>query len=159
MTAGSVEPVLVLGLGNLLLGDDGVGLRMLEAMGSAPVGTELVDGGTQGLALLSYLENREAIIILDAVGLGAPPGTVHVLHGEDIDRFRAARASTAHEGNALELLAIASLLGVLKDDVAVMVVGIEPGRIATGIGLTTEVEAAVGEALSACRAAIDSYIS
>ncbi len=150
MTDGSVEPVLVLGLGNLLLGDDAVGLRVLEELSPAPEGVEFVDGGTQGLALLGRLEQRRAIVILDAVGVGEPPGTVHLLRGAEIDGFRAARASTAHEGSALELLAVAQLLGILK--CPVMVVGIEPARVATGIGLSDGVEAAMPGAVERARA-------
>src|ERR1039457_4189410 len=91
MTVGSVDvaparaPVLVLGLGNLLLSDDAAGLHLEAALqaerGDSPQ-VEFVDGGTQGLALLDYLSNRRAVLVLDAVGLGAEPGSVHVLRGD-----------------------------------------------------------------------------
>ena len=88
MTAGSASgvaaPVLVLALGNLLLTDDGAGLRLLERLsagGEARGDVEFIDGGTCGLALLPYLERRRAVLILDAMQLGAAPGTVHVLDG------------------------------------------------------------------------------
>jgi hydrogenase maturation protease len=70
---------------------------------------EFVDGGTQGLALLGYLNDRKAIIILDAVGLGAAPGTVHLLGSDEVVALGGRRAGTSHEGNALELLATARL--------------------------------------------------
>ena len=152
MTDGSVEeraPVLVLALGNLLLFDDAVGLRMLELLPREGPGVEYLDGGTQGLALLPYLAGRRAVVILDAVGLGAAAGTVHVLRGEDIDRFNARRAGTAHEGNALELLVTARMLGDAAGEVAV--IGVEPERVATGIGLTPAVEAAVPAAVERAR--------
>ena len=106
MTAGSAKvspadretraPVLVLGLGNLLLQDDGVGLKLLEAVSdSEPFGEEVefVDGGTQGLALLGYLGGRKLTLILDAVGLGQAPGTVHMLRGAEIEKLRAHRST------------------------------------------------------------------
>jgi len=143
-------PVLVLSVGNLLLGDDGVGLRLLERLEAAGnEGVEFVDGGTQGLALLGCLEDREAVLVLDAVGLGAEPGTVHLLKGEEVERLRARRASTAHEGNALELLETARMLGLGGKDLAV--VGIEPASVRTGIGLSTPVERSMGEALACAR--------
>jgi hydrogenase maturation protease len=120
MTAGSVDesparaPILVLGLGNLLLSDDAVGLHLEAALAAERGGSdqvEFVDGGTQGLALLHYLANRRAVLVLDAVGLGAEPGSVHVLRGPAIEGLRVQRATSAHEGNALELLATARLLG------------------------------------------------
>ena len=151
-TAGS-HSVLVLGLGNLLLSDDGVGLRLLaELAGSAEA--DFVDGGTQGLALLPYLADRRAIVILDAVALGAPPGTVHVLEGNSLDSIR---ARTAHESNASELLAAARLLGDLPP--TVVIVGIEPARVATGVGLSAEVEAAIPEAAARAREVLPDVVA
>jgi len=150
MIAGSPEaPVLVLGLGNLLLKDDGVGLRLLEELRreEPPGGSfEFVDGGTQGIALLGRLENRTTAVILDAVRLGAPPGTVHVLRAADLP---VARSGTAHEGNAVELLALAKLLGRGPEEVVIL--GIEPRDIRTGIGLSDDVERAIPEALVRAR--------
>ena len=166
MTAGSVDvapvraPILVLGLGNLLLSDDAAGLHLEAALkaergGDSPE-VEFVDGGTQGLALLDYLSNRRAVLVLDAVGLGAEPGSVHVLRGPAIDGLRVQRATTAHEGNALELLAVARLLG---DEAAeIVVIGVEPAIVATGIGLSPEVTAGLGEAMERARAVLDSML-
>ena len=170
MTAGSVSappypkgapraPVLVLGLGNLLLSDDAAGLH-LEAALAAERGpsdqVEFVDGGTQGLALLHYLARRRAVLVLDAVGLGAEPGSVHVLRGPAIDALRVQRSTTAHEGNALELLATARLLG--DDAGEVVVVGVEPARIATGIGLSPQVEAGLPAAMDRARAVLEAML-
>lgn len=148
MTAGSVEngraPVVVLGLGNLLLTDDGVGLRLLQHLESHPQPgspVEFVDGGTQGLALLGYLAGRKLALILDAVGLGAAPGTIHVLGEAEIADLRPHKAGTAHEGNALELLALARLLGECAE--RTVVIGIEPEHVRTGVGLSPAVEAAI----------------
>jgi hydrogenase maturation protease len=117
---------------------------------------EFVDGGTQGLALLDYLSNRRAVLVLDAVGLGAEPGSVHVLRGPAIDGLRVQRATTAHEGNALELLAVARLLG---DEAAeIVVIGVEPAHIATGIGLSPEVTASLPKAMERARAVLDSML-
>jgi len=146
-------PVLVLGLGNLLLADDGVGLRMLEVLGeesnSYDGAAEFLDGGTQGLALLPYLADRAAILVLDAIGLGERPGTVHVLSGPRVAAFRARRASAAHESNSLELLETARMLGYTFEDIAV--VGVEPFAVRTRIGLSPQVEEAVETAVEQAR--------
>ena len=137
----------MLGLGNLLLSDDAAGLHLeaalLAELGASPR-VEYVDGGTQGLALLHYLANRRAVLVLDAVGLGAEPGSVHVLRGPAIDGLRVQRATTAHEGNALELLATAQLLGDEPDEL--VIIGIEPDHVRTGVGLSEAVSAHVAEA-------------
>jgi hydrogenase maturation protease len=166
MTAGSVEPgpdrapVLVLGLGNPLLGDDGAGLRILEELsrdaGRWREAVELVDGGTQGLALLGWLSRRPAVVVLDAIALGAEPGSVHVLREADLARLHASRSGTAHESSALELLATARLLGEAPGEV--VVVGVEPGEVGTGIGLTPAVERALGPASDQARAVVDRLI-
>jgi hydrogenase maturation protease len=150
MTSGSAEP-LVLGLGNLVLADDGVGLRIAEAL--CDTGVEVVDGGTQGLALLGLIEHRPALLICDAVGLGAAPGTVHVLRQEEIWNLPAHRPSTAHEGNARGLLQAARLLGVEPEFISV--VGIEPGELRSRIGLSAPVEAALPAAIAAARAELE----
>lgn len=153
----SACPTLVLGLGNVLLRDDAIGLRMLEALqGDERFGEcEFVDGGTQGIALLGYFEGRASALILDAVALGAAPGTVHVLREPD---FQTVRGSTAHEGGALEVLALAKLLGQAPDDV--VIVGIEPDEVRTGIGLSDRVEAALPEAAAKAREILEErYVS
>ncbi len=146
-------PVLVLAVGNVLLGDDGCGQRMLErleAMGERwGDAVEMVDGGTQGLALLGLIAGRRAIVVLDAVALGAAAGMVHCLRGEQVFGALAAPGATAHEGNAGELLRAAALLGDLPADV--VVVGVEPRRMATATELSAEVGASVE--VAAARAA------
>jgi hydrogenase maturation protease len=152
--ATACPPILVLGVGNLLLQDDAAGLRMLQELSARKLGddVELVDGGTLGLSLLGQVVGREVLVILDAVKLGSEPGTIHVLHGADLDRLRAQRSSTSHESNAVELLAYAQLLGYEPREV--VVVGIEPESIRTGIGLNRSVVLALPAALAAARGAI-----
>jgi hydrogenase maturation protease len=157
---GTPAPVLVLGLGNPLLGDDGAGLRLLSTLaedsGARSGLVEFLDGGTQGLALLPYLADRTALLILDTIGLGEPAGTVHLLRGAAVDTFRARRSGTAHEGSALELLELARVLGYEWEDVAV--VGVEPLRVRTGIGLTAEIEAVLGEAAGVARRVLEEMV-
>lgn len=149
MTRGKA-PVLVLGVGNAVLRDDGVGLRLLADLSPewrhCGEEVEFVDGGTQGLALLDRIAGRRALVILDAVKLGAAPGAVHVLREW---RDCAARSATAHESNVSELLAVSTLLGECPEKVAI--VGIEPHRIETGLELSDLVAQSVPAALEAAR--------
>jgi hydrogenase maturation protease len=138
-------PVLVLGLGNTLLGDDGLGPALIEQLLQEEDRwkdrIEFLDGGTQGLALLGHLSGREAIIIVDALAAGAPPGTTRILDVSEVLRMGASHANTSHESNAGELLAIAKVLDELPD--RVFVVGVEPQNIATGYGLSDSVRRAL----------------
>ena len=115
-----------------------------------------MDGGTQGLALLHYFADRRAVLLLDAVGLGSEPGSVHVLRGPAIEGLRVQRATTAHEGNALELLATARLLGDVAGET--VVVGVEPAIVATGIGLSPQVAAGLPAAIERARSVLDSML-
>ena len=164
MTSGSPEqsparaPVLALGLGNLLLGDDGCGLRLLAELSGQiqDRGVEFLDGGTMGLSLLGRLEGRPAILILDAVGLGAAPGTIHMLREAELGALRAHRASTPHEGNALELLeALVLLDGALP---RIAVIGIEPEIVRPGAVLSRSIEEAIPRALEQARRVLDEML-
>jgi hydrogenase maturation protease len=137
-------PILVLGLGNVLLQDDGAGPTLLNLLATSHGPNDLiefVDGGTQGLALLGYLSDRQAVLLLDAVALGEKPGSVHVREDVEVLNLGSSRARTAHEGNAGELLRAAALLGDLPD--RVVLVGVEPKNIRTGFGLSPVVQASL----------------
>ena len=154
-------PVLVLGLGNLLLGDDGLGLELLAEMSKNAVlwGDQVafVDGGTQGLMLLEEISGRPAVLILDAVDRGAGPGTVHALRDGAVTECPVSRSTTAHEGNAGELLAAAALLGDSPQEVAV--IGVQPERVATGIGLSETVQKSLRPALLHARSILSEMIA
>src|SRR5690349_17330255 len=86
---------IILGLGNPLMADDGIGLAALDRLRSVrpAVDAELVDGGTWGMSLLPVVEEAERIILLDAIELERPPGTVIVLERERIPRYLSTRIS------------------------------------------------------------------
>lgn len=164
MTSGSVShhypaPVLVLGLGNILLHDDGLGPNLLQELAKKyehQASVEFVDGGTQGLALLGRLEGRQALVILDAVATGHEPGSVLVLEGQDVLRFATTRATTAHEGNAGELLATAAFLAELPDKC--YIIGVEPKELDTGLGLSRDVHRSLKVALRKAQTVLDGLL-
>jgi hydrogenase maturation protease len=136
--------VVVLGLGNPLLEDDGAGLALLEllrARGPWPEAVELVDGGTWGLSLLPVICDAERMLVLDAVRTGAPAGTVLRGEGEAVPRLYQ-RLLSPHQIDLREVLAAALLLDGLPAQLTV--VGIEPERTdGLRVGLTPVVEAAL----------------
>jgi hydrogenase maturation protease len=99
-------PLVILGLGNVLLGDDGVGsaavARLLDEYGY-PAGVRVLDGGTLGLALLPYVEEAEAVILVDAIRGDGPPGTFVRLDGDDVAPAVATRLSP-HQVGVADLL-------------------------------------------------------
>ena len=138
----------VLGLGNPLLGDEGVGLRALEALASAadlPPSVELVDGGTAGLSLVPLLLSADRVLVLDALCAGRPPGTVLRLDGAELGRVAFGKISP-HEVGLDDVLAASRLSGGPRE---VVVLGIEPESLDLGVGLSAPVENAVGALVSA----------
>ncbi|HYM84063.1 MAG TPA: hydrogenase maturation protease [Candidatus Dormibacteraeota bacterium] len=142
--------LLVLGIGNILLRDEGVGVRVVREVAELgperlPPGTDVVDGGTLGLDLLPMLEDAAAVVLVDAVDLRAAPGTVHVMRDRELHAPLAQHVSP-HQVGVGDLLAAARLAGRLPD--LVSLVGIQPGAIEIGLEPTPEVEAAVGVAVA-----------
>jgi hydrogenase maturation protease len=139
---------LVLGLGNPLLGDEGVGLRALQALSSAadlPPSVELVDGGTAGLSLVPRLRSAARVLVLDAISAGRPPGTVLRLDGAELGREGFGKTSP-HEIGLPDILSASRLLGGPEE---VVVLGIEPDSLDLGVGLSAPVENAIGALVSA----------
>ena len=160
MTVGLVEPkpVLVLAVGNQLLSDDGVGMVLLDelARGSWDARVEFVDGGTQGLARLGRISGRQSLIVLDAMALGSTPGTVYSVRSPSLRQLNPTHSTSAHESTAIELLRFAARLGELPPEI--VLIGIEPESLATGMGLSTAVAAAVPEAVKQARIILEEAI-
>jgi hydrogenase maturation protease len=150
MDASLRAPTLVLGLGNLLLRDEGVGVHVVRALQAAdlPAGVELCDGGTLGLGLLDALAERERVIVIDAIA-GWPPGTVVRLTGEQLAPT-ADRKLSAHELGLYETLATARQLGIAPR--AVVILGISPHDLRMGLELSPEVAALVPRLVELVRA-------
>jgi hydrogenase maturation protease len=141
MTTADHPRTVVLGLGNLLMADDGVGLialSRLEEEWFVPRDVELVDGGTWGMNLLPVIERADRVILLDAIDLGDPPGTLIRLEGEEIPRFLGLKLSP-HQIDLREVLALAELRGTLPGNLIAL--GIQPARVEMSTTLSPVVEA------------------
>jgi hydrogenase maturation protease len=129
----SAEPadaILVLGIGNVLLADEGAGVhavrRLERTCGLA--GVRFADGGTLSFTLAELIETHPALIVLDAAEMEAPPGSVALFEGEHMDRFLGgSRRRSVHEVGLLDLMALAALGGRLPPRRAL--IGIQPQTI------------------------------
>lgn len=129
-------PVLVVGVGNVLLGDDGVGVFLARELSLRPLepGVEVVDGGTLGLGLLALLEGRKGLVLLDAVRGDGEPGQLHWVRWPLPASWARRRGLSPHEGSAWELLATAELTGLLPPEVQVGLVTV--AHVSPGVGLS-----------------------
>jgi hydrogenase maturation protease len=131
--------ILVLGVGSILMMDEGIGVRAIEELQNRyifPDNVELLDGGTSGIELLSYISGKDYLIIIDAIKGGMPPGTVLKVDGEDVHAKFRTRISP-HQIGVSDLLASACLTGELPKQLVMF--GIEPKTIEMGIGFSDEV--------------------
>lgn len=139
----------VLGIGNLLLRDEGVGVHAVKALGERydfSSRVELIDGGTKGLDLLPLIEGRDSLLIVDAADFGAEPGTVKVIEGGDIKVFLDTKFSV-HQIGVPDLLFAAALKGFAPPRICL--VGIQPGLVETGLELSGPIKEKFGELLGA----------
>lgn len=142
---------LVLGIGNTLLTDEGVGVHLLEAL--RPLVRDLhevrlLDGGTLSFTLAGPIAQTDALIVVDAAELKRPPGEWALLEGEAMDAFLAGnRKASVHEVGLADLRAIALLAGHWPERRALL--AIQPAVIDWGESLTPRVAAAIPAACAA----------
>lgn len=145
MPAGSTEPrVLVVGLGNALMADDGAGLRVAERLraGDLPPGCRVEPGGTDSLRIPSLWSGEREIWLVDALVLRAPPGTVHRLSHDEVLAVPQAHAG-AHALSLPESLRWIAIASPGMTAVRFRLWGIEPERLDVGAALTPAVSRAV----------------
>lgn len=134
---------LILGVGNLLLSDEGVGVHVLERLAAIydmPKGVQTLDGGTLGLDLLYYLEGVENLLIIDAVEMGKQPGTLLRLEGDEVPSFLSIKMSP-HQIGIPDMLFAARLKDLYPRNVVLW--GVQPGVLDTGLNLSPPVAAQV----------------
>jgi hydrogenase maturation protease len=147
-----VNGVLIAGIGNVFLGDDGFGVEVLQRMARRPLpqGVSAQEYGIRGVHLAYDLLDGavHTLILVDALPTGEPPGTVTLLDVDDTARAELAARQASVDAHAMNPEAVLSALHALGGSVArVMVVGCEPATVEPGIGLSEPVAAAVDAAV------------
>ncbi|MDH3997928.1 MAG: HyaD/HybD family hydrogenase maturation endopeptidase [Desulfuromonadales bacterium] len=135
--------ILVLGLGNSVMTDDGFGVKVATTLSSRyhfKGAVKVIDGGTLGLDLLPYLENLDSLLILDALDMREAPGTISRIEGEEVPRAFASKLSV-HQMGLQDLLAVAQLQGHVPKNLVVL--GVQPECIEMSTELTPTVEATI----------------
>jgi hydrogenase maturation protease len=136
--------ITLLGLGSLLMQDEGVGVhavRYIQEHYETP-GLEIIDGGTGGLDLLPYIENRDRLLVVDAANFEKKPGYIGVLRNEEVPAHFGVKASLHHLGLA-DVLAAAQLMDMAPKEICL--IGIQPQTIALGLELTELIQKKLAE--------------
>ena len=136
---------LVLGLGNLLRRDDGLGARVIEMLAEKrlPAQVELIDGGSPGWGLATFLQGWLRVILIDAADMGLMPGTWRCFRMEDVRLDVNSGCISLHEPGLAQGLALGQALGTLPQDIVLYCA--QPESTEEGIGLTPVVEAVLPE--------------
>lgn len=137
----------VIGVGNILLKDDGIGVRVVEYIKEKkllPPQIDVVDGGTGGIQLISIIKDEDCLIIIDAVKGGGRPGSIYRFTIDDIP-VNIAQKTSLHELGLQEVFALLDLSEGKRPE-TVIIIGIEPGEVKYGMDLSPELKAVVPKA-------------
>ena len=139
MTDAQRANVLILGIGNLFLSDEGVGVHAIRCLSELdlPPGVEVLDGGTSGADLVDHLEGRTKVVVIDAASGGGPPGTVYRCEAREL--IEQEGALSLHEFGLADSLHMAERLGCAPQRVVVL--GVQPATMEPGLELSPDVSA------------------
>ncbi|MCE1235513.1 MAG: HyaD/HybD family hydrogenase maturation endopeptidase [Hyphomicrobiales bacterium] len=124
---GETSRTLVLGIGNILWADEGFGVRAVEAFHRRyRLGDDVtvLDGGTQGLYLVNFLQEHDRLLVFDAIDYGLTPGTLKIVRGDEVPKFTGAKKMSLHQTGFQEVLSAADLLAAYPKDLAL--IGCQP---------------------------------
>ncbi|MDU6141452.1 HyaD/HybD family hydrogenase maturation endopeptidase, partial [Bradyrhizobium sp.] len=141
-----LDRILVLGIGNILWADEGFGVRVVEEFHrryAVPDNVTILDGGTQGLYLVNYVEEADGLIVFDAIDYGLAPGELKLVRDDEVPRFTGAKKMSLHQTGFQEVLSAADLLGRYPRRLAL--IGCQPLDLEDWGGpLTAPVRAQIG---------------
>jgi hydrogenase maturation protease len=149
---------LVLGLGNLIHSDDGVGVHAIQRLQgdpNVPPWATLMDGGTHGLSLAPHICGFQRLLVIDAIDVGEKPGTLIKLEGDAVERMPG--KPSVHQLGFADLMIAMKLLGESPEEVVVF--GVQPQSTEWGTELTPPVEAALDQLVPAVIARLQLWVN
>lgn len=153
-SGGDAPRILVLGIGNILWADEGFGVRAVEEFHRryrVPETVTVLDGGTQGLYLVNFLQEHDRLLVFDAIDYGLVPGTMKIVRDDEVPKFTGAKKMSLHQTGFQEVLSAADLLGAYPETLAL--IGCQPLDLEDWGGpLTEPVRTAIDGALDAALA-------
>ena len=148
MTNSNEKHIMVLGVGNLLFTDEGVGIHAIQTLLEQyefSQNVSIEDGGVLGINLLGIISEADDLIVVDAIRNGGAPGTLYRLQGDDIPK-RILAKNSLHQVDLLEALTLCQALDKVPETV---IVGVEPEDIETlGLALTPPVQEKMGDLIA-----------
>ena len=137
MSGVKVKPVIVIGIGNVLMQDEGIGCKLIEELekhSEKLPDVELMDAGLAGLSVVHYLEGRKKAVFLDCADMKTPPGTIKKFSPGDVDSIKTL-PKQPHEADLMKILKICKFLE--KSPEEIIIFGIQPQKVQAGQNLTS----------------------
>jgi len=143
------QSTVVLGLGNPLMADEGIGVhlveRLMESADRYPA-VDFIDAGTGGLSILYQIEDRRKAIVIDCAFMDEPPGTIRRFTPDQVQSVKVLAHQSLHEADLMQIIAMARQLGQAPGEIVIF--GIQPQRVEPGLGLSRTLMEKVDEYLS-----------
>ena len=149
------QKILIVGLGNVLLRDEGIGIHILERLekeSGLPDGVELIRGKTGGLALLPYLDGASAIIFVDAADFEGKAGEIKIFRGSEIQKERYILLSV-HDVGLRDLISLIVLKNPSPPEI--VVIGLKPMELGVGVEISSELHTAIPSVIMMIRAEVE----
>jgi hydrogenase maturation protease len=142
--------ILILGVGNLLLSDEGVGVHIARTLMEMdfPPQVRVVEGGTDGFGLMHILLEADRLILVDAIRGGGPPGSIYRFEIEDCPPFPDTYKTSVHQISILEVINLSGLIG---SPPRTTIIGVEPKCLEMGMDLSPEIEAKIPRVIQLIR--------
>jgi len=149
------KKIIVLGVGNELLSDEGIGVHVIKALqkeSSLPLEVEVMEGGTDGFGLINIIIETDRLIVIDSIKGGCEPGTLYKFDIEDTPGTPDLFKTSGQQIGILEVINLSSLIGKTPKTT---VIGIEPRSVATGMEFSQEVRAKIPRVIELVKEEID----
>lgn len=144
-----VKNIVIIGIGNILCGDDGFGTHAIQYLYEKydfPDNVQMVDGGTQGASLFRYIEQADKLLVFDAVDFDFCPGELTIRNNDELPIWLGAKKISAHQNSFSELLALASLKGVMPS--RCILIGVQPASVEFGSKMSIPISSKIPEAIN-----------
>jgi hydrogenase maturation protease len=138
----SPQKIVILGVGNLLLSDEGVGVHVANELikMDLPPGVSVVEGGTDGFRLLNVITEADRLIVIDSVKGGAEPGSIYRFNINEVRNCPPGFMTSVHQIGILEVINLSELVGKKPHTT---VIGVEPKSLAMSLELSPEIKAKI----------------
>ena len=152
MTDESNSRIAIIGIGNPMMADDGIGPRLISELQGSIAGVDLIDMGTGGMQLVHVLAGYDSVIIIDSADMGLSPGESRVFSPDDVVSFKETRAYSLHDWDLMRSIEISRQLGEAPQ--RILILAIQPDSLEMQEGLSSEVDKGIPRCVQEIRIAI-----